>query len=64
MTEQPKYHHCNRCTKAGITDPVSSYRVHQEWKNRRSANILIPLIAIAIVSLIVGAVAAALAVFG
>jgi hypothetical protein len=63
VTEQPKYH-CRHCKREGITDPLVSWRRHEERKNRRSANILIPVIAIAIVSLIVGAVAAALAVFG
>lgn len=63
MTEQPKYH-CRTCEREGILDPMASWRRHQERRNRRSANILIPVIAVAIVGLIVGAVAAALAVFG
>jgi hypothetical protein len=63
VTEQPKYH-CDDCKREGITDPLVSWRRHQERKNRRSANILVPVIAVVIVGLVVGAVAAALAVFG
>lgn len=63
MTEQPKYH-CKTCAREGITDPLVSWRRHQERRNRRSANILVPVIAVGIVGLVVAAVAAALAVFG
>lgn len=57
-------YHCKRCEREGITDQLASWRRHQEWKNRRTANILVPAIAVAIVVMFVLGVAAVLAVFG